>query len=253
MLGSVFNLIRRLFSPKLPARTQSAWDPNRFVYVKVPGGIQLWERFEDPLQIVPSEPRLGNISSGGSQIDEPNPDGSVRVLFCGIEMTAPNRDTARQWLMKKILELAAPSGTEIHYTKDDIKLIDRFVNGTWIEGEARTSGKRLHRYSYHHPDGIRVEIDFQFERSYDNQTTYHLYFDLIAGHIAISNPKSLEVLLKQHIHDESDRQPPKVQHILNILSQSCGQLVTIVRFERFDPRPPPDPKAPAVAMAVRRA
>jgi hypothetical protein len=219
------------------------------VYVKVPGGIQLWERFEDPLHIVPAEPRHGNISSGGSQMDEPNSGGSVRVLFCGIEMTAPNRDIARHWLMKRLIELAAPNGTEIHYAKDDIIMIDWLVDGTWIEGEAR---KSPHRYSYCHSDGIRVVIDFQFERSYDVQTNCHIYFDLIARHIAISNPKTLEALLKQHINDESDRQPPKVQHLLNILSQSCGQLVTIVRFERFDPRSPPDPKAPAVAMAVRK-
>jgi hypothetical protein len=186
-------------------------------------------------------------------MDEPNRGGSVRVLFCGIEMSAPSRDIARHWLMKKLIELAAPNGTEIHYAKDDIILIDRLVDGTWLEGEARTSEKRSHHYSYRHPDGIRVEIDFQFERSYDIQSSCHLYFDLIARHIAISNPKTLEALLKQHIHEESHRQPPKVQHLLNILSQSCGQLVTIVRFERFDPRPPPDPKAPAVAMAVRKA
>jgi hypothetical protein len=245
----MFNLIRRLFSPRLHARTQSAWDPNRFVYVKVPGDIQLWERFQDPLQIAPVEPRHGNISSGGSQIDESNPGGTVRVLFCGIEMTAPNRDIARHWLMKKLIELAAPNRTEIHYAKDDIILIDTLVDGTWIEGETRTSGKRLHRYSYRHPDGIRVLIVFQLERSYDFQTIerFDLFSVVIAEHIAISNPKTVEVLLKQKI-----RGPQTVQHMLNILSQNCGQLVTIVHFERFDPRPPPDPKTPAVAMALRK-
>jgi hypothetical protein len=53
-LDRVFNLIRRLFSPRPHTRTQSAWDgdPNRFVYVKVPGG----KRLEDPLQIASAEP-----------------------------------------------------------------------------------------------------------------------------------------------------------------------------------------------------
>jgi hypothetical protein len=246
----MFNLIRRLFSPRLHARTQSAWDPNRFVYVKVPGAIQLWERFEDPLQIVAAEPRHGNIASGGSRMDEPNPGGNVRVLFCGIEMTAPNRDIARHWLMKKLIELAAPNGTEIHYAKDDIILIDRLLNGTWIEGEARTSEIRLQRYPYRHPDGIRVVIEFRLERSSDIPSRlrglFHFEFHVIAMHIAISNPKTVEVLLKQKIRGHQT-----VQHMLNILSQSGGELVTILRFERLDPRSP-EPKTPAVAMALRK-
>jgi hypothetical protein len=220
------------------------------VYVKVPGAIQLWERFEDPLQIVAAEPRHGNIASGGSRMDEPNPGGNVRVLFCGIEMTAPNRDIARHWLMKKLIELAAPNGTEIHYAKDDIILIDRLLNGTWIEGEARTSEIRLQRYPYRHPDGIRVVIEFRLERSSDIPSRlrglFHFEFHVIAMHIAISNPKTVEVLLKQKIRGHQT-----VQHMLNILSQSGGELVTILRFERLDPRSP-EPKAPAVAMALRK-
>ena len=41
-------------------------------------------------------------------------------------------------LMNRLIALAAASGTEIHYTKDDAMLLDRLVDGTWIEGEART-------------------------------------------------------------------------------------------------------------------
>jgi hypothetical protein len=113
---------------------------------------------------------------------------------------------------------------------------------------------RTYCHTYCHPDGIRVVIEFLFERSYDVPTNWLLdgwfSFDRIAEHIAISNPKTVEVLLKQHIHGQPGS---RVQHMLNILSQSCGQLVTIVRFGRFDPRLPPDPKAPAIAMALRRA
>jgi hypothetical protein len=112
---------------------------------------------------------------------------------------------------------------------------------------------RTYYHRYCHPDGIRVVIEFLFERSCDvlmiSQLNRWLWCDNIAEHIAISNPKSIETLLKQHIRDQPGE---RVQHMLNIMSQSCSQLVTIVRFERFDPRPP-DPKAPAVAMALPRA
>ena len=113
---------------------------------------------------------------------------------------------------------------------------------------------RTYCHTYSHPDGIRVLIEFLFERSYGVPTNRLLHrwfsFDSIAEHIAISNPKTVEVLLKQYLHGQSRS---RVQHVLNILSQGCGQQVTIVRFERFDPRLPPDPKAPAIAIASRRA
>jgi hypothetical protein len=111
----------------------------------------------------------------------------------------------------------------------------------------------IHSYR-HHPDGIRVLIEFRFEIPCDRPVgfppAFLLFVNRIARQIAVSNPKTLEALLKQRIHGQTGS---TVQHMLNIMSQSGGQLVTIVRFERLDPQPPPDPKAPAVAMAVRKA
>lgn len=249
----MFNFIRSLLSPRSPARVRSAWDPNLFVYVKMPGDIQYLIRgerlFEDPLQIVPD---------GGSRMDtnEPKPHDFVIVPLCGIEIFATNRDSARKCLMEKLIALAAPNGTEIHYAKDDIMLLDRLVEGKWIEGEARTIKHRSdlkssspNRYSYCHPDGISVRIEFRLERSCDISSSFRRILrtelQIISKHIAISNPKTVEVLLKQHIHGREG----KVQQRLNSLSQWGGQPVTIVRFERLDLRPP-EPKIPAIAMPV---
>ena len=88
------------------------------------------------MQLALTEAGLGNISGGGSQMDDPYPDGRPRVAFCGIDITVTDRDSARNLLMKQLIALAA--ATEIHYTKDDIMLLDRLVDGTWIEGEPRT-------------------------------------------------------------------------------------------------------------------
>ena len=139
MLG----LIRKLLGRKSQAKAESVpeRDPQCFVYVKIPGDIQpiaRGERFEDPLQVALDEAGLGNISGGGSQLDDPYPDGSSRVEFCGIDVDVTDRDRARTLLMNKLIALDAPSGTELHYTKDGSMLLDRLIDGTWKEAEPRT-------------------------------------------------------------------------------------------------------------------
>jgi hypothetical protein len=64
-------------------------DPQLFVYVKIPGDIQplaRGERFEDPLQVALQAEQLGNVSGGGSQLDDPYPDGRPRVEFSGLDV-----------------------------------------------------------------------------------------------------------------------------------------------------------------------
>jgi hypothetical protein len=90
------------------------------------------------MQLALTEAELGKISGGGSQMDTPYPDGRPRVEFCGIDITVTDRDRARSLLMKTLNMLAAPSGTEIHYTKGEAMLLDRLVDGAWVEGEPRT-------------------------------------------------------------------------------------------------------------------
>ena len=139
----MFDRIRELFGlqPKTEARPAPKWDPKLFVYVKIPGDIQplvRGERFEDPLQLALDNAGLGNISGGGSQLDEAYPDGRARVKYCGIDIDVTDRDQARALLMKKLVELAAPDGTELHFTKDGSMQLDRLDNGAWMQGEPRT-------------------------------------------------------------------------------------------------------------------
>jgi len=139
----MFDRIGRVFGlpPKADAQATPRWDPQLFVYVKIPGDIQpiaRGERFEDPLQLALDATGLGKISGGGSQLDKPYPDGRPRVEYCGIDINVTDRDKARVLLMEKLIELAAPDGTELHYTKDGSMQLDRFANGIWKQGEPRT-------------------------------------------------------------------------------------------------------------------
>jgi hypothetical protein len=41
-------------------------------------------------------------------------------------------------LKHKLINLQAPAGTELHYTKGGVMLLDRLIEGSWSEGIART-------------------------------------------------------------------------------------------------------------------
>ena len=140
----MFGGIRKLLGlkPAESAGAHQSLDPGLFIYVKIPGDIQplvRGERFEDPLQAALEERGLGAISGGGSQLDDPYPDGRPRVEFCGIDVDVTDREQARAFLMKKLVELTAPPGTELHYTRDGVRLLDRYENGAWNEGMIRTA------------------------------------------------------------------------------------------------------------------
>jgi hypothetical protein len=80
----MFGPFRKLLASKSEkvANVTADLDPQLFVYVKIPGDIQplaRGERFEDPLQVALEAEQLGNISGGGSQLDDPYPDGGVGI------------------------------------------------------------------------------------------------------------------------------------------------------------------------------
>jgi hypothetical protein len=132
----MINFIRRLFgqSAKAPSETRPSWDPQQFVYVMIPGDIQplvRGERFEDPLADALQLAGLGEVSGGGSQLDDPYPDGRPRVAFCGIDIDVVDRDRALGTIRHKLIELDAPEGTELHYTEGTTMLLDRLSNRAW--------------------------------------------------------------------------------------------------------------------------
>jgi hypothetical protein len=138
----MISFIRRLLSRKARAddAQTSTWDPQLFLYVKIPGDVQplvRGERFEDPLASALQEANLGDVSGGGSQLADPYPDGRPRVEFCGMDIEVSDRDRARALVMRKLIDLQAPRGTEIHYTAGSNMLLDRLMESGWNEGLPR--------------------------------------------------------------------------------------------------------------------
>jgi hypothetical protein len=100
----------------------------------IPGDIQPLERgarFEDPLQKLLQTAGLGTISGGGSQLDDPYPDGRARVEFCGLDIDVLDRDQVRRMLRDELSRLGVSPGTELHYTNDSGAFLDRFETHGW--------------------------------------------------------------------------------------------------------------------------
>ena len=115
----MIKLLRRLFgrSQNASSDTQPAWAPRQFVYVMIPGDIQplvRGQRFEDPLEELLQAAELGSVSGGGSQLDDPYPDGRPRVWPARGLRTTP-------------LELVAPDVTELAAIEDRIVELTRRI------------------------------------------------------------------------------------------------------------------------------
>jgi len=136
-----FRFLQSLLPPKEASPTEAPpFDPEDFIYVKLPGDIgpiDRGERFEDKIEPVLAARQLGTVSGGGSQLGDARPDGSRPILFCGIDIDTPARDDARAVLRDLLPTLAAPTGTELHYTKDGRKLQDELSDGGWVLEQAR--------------------------------------------------------------------------------------------------------------------
>lgn len=143
MFDALGKTLRKIFGskPASGARKTTALDEKRFIYVMIPGDIQplaRGERFEDPLEDALREAGIGTISGGGSQLDDPYPDGRPRVNFCGLDVDVSDLGAARQLIMRTMETLGAPAGTALHYTIGASKLLDRFTGDRWEEGMTRT-------------------------------------------------------------------------------------------------------------------
>ena len=138
----MFNWIRNVLRREEPSSgSKNALDPELFVYVKIPGDVQplvRGDKFEDPLDAALKAAGLGEVTGGGSQMDDPYPDGRPRVEFCGIDFAVLDRDASLALLRDWLLHLSAPEGTEIQYTVGSERLLDKLVLGTWSNRLPRT-------------------------------------------------------------------------------------------------------------------
>lgn len=137
----ILNKLKSVFQPNAEKPVAPQLDPEQFIYVKLPGNIQpiqRGEQFEDRIDPVLAEAGLGAVSGGGSSLADPLPDGRRLVAFCGIDIDTPKRDAALSVLRDLLPKLEAPVGTELHYTRDGVKLQEEFTSAGWATDRPRT-------------------------------------------------------------------------------------------------------------------
>lgn len=140
---SVLSRLKELFSRKSgdTSAEEPDFDPGRFVYLKVPGDIGPFERgekYEDPLRNALADATLGEVTGGGSQLDDPYPDGTPRIEFCGVDIHVTDLEPALELLRERLRALGAPVGTELHYTLAGARLQDDLAEGGWIIARPRS-------------------------------------------------------------------------------------------------------------------
>jgi len=134
-------LNRLIFRRKQEAPSSRSFEPDLFVYVKIPdslGPIDRGAKYEDPLQVKLDEKGLGEVSGGGSQLGDERADGTRPIEFCGLDVDVTDLDGALVLMREALIGLGAPFGTELHYTRHGTKLQDELHPEGWVLEKPRS-------------------------------------------------------------------------------------------------------------------
>src|SRR5947207_14435776 len=96
------------------------------------------KKYEDPLQMSLMLAGLGSVACGCAQLGQRTPDGTRPIEFWGIDVDVADLLQALDLLRDELRGLAAPDGTEIHYTYNGRRLKDELREGNWSMGLTRT-------------------------------------------------------------------------------------------------------------------
>ena len=139
----IFKKLASWWSGADDARNQvpeaDSFDVEQFIYVKIPGHIEPIERgeIEDRIEPFLREASLGEISGGGSQLGDARPDGTRLIEFCGIDIDTTDRNATLELLRTLLPTMDLPVGTELHYTRQGARLLDRYLADGWQLGLSR--------------------------------------------------------------------------------------------------------------------
>jgi hypothetical protein len=137
---SIISSIKSFLGLRVPALAQGVFNPEHFVYVKLPGHLAPLDRgavYEDPIDQALSDSGLGTVSGGGSSLSDPMPDGTRIVEFSGIDIDTAQPARALLVLRELLKILDAPIGTELHYTRGSTKLMDQLYSTGWVVEQPR--------------------------------------------------------------------------------------------------------------------
>ncbi|PTT22581.1 hypothetical protein DBR12_03765 [Acidovorax sp. HMWF029] len=137
---SVISTIKSLLGLAPAKQEQKTFNPEHFIYVKLPGNLMPLDRgavYEDPIEQALSEGNLGTVSGGGSSLGDKLPDGSRIIEFSGIDIDTDQPTRTLEVLRDLLRKLDAPAGTELHYTRGGAKLQDQLSSTGWRTAQQR--------------------------------------------------------------------------------------------------------------------
>jgi hypothetical protein len=109
--------------------------PVFFIFVKIPFDAALALRREEAIGCIDQalqENRLGSVQGWGNSVGPARRDGSRPIEFYRLDIDVTDLAPARAVLRHILSALGAPPGTEIHYTKDERKLLDVYRLSGWV-------------------------------------------------------------------------------------------------------------------------
>jgi hypothetical protein len=126
---------------RLTGRNRPAVDPEQFIFVKILDPVMPFERgakYEDPLEALLEARGLGTVSGSGSGLGDPRPDGTRPIAYCGVDIETTLRDQVLEMLREEVPKLGSPVGTELHYTRNGVRLQDELRVDGWVLSKPRT-------------------------------------------------------------------------------------------------------------------
>lgn len=139
----MFSFLRKLFGNQHdhPIFAEADRDPSgEFVYVKIPEGLGPMDRgdkYDDPLLAILEARNAGAVTGGGSSLGDERPDGTRPIEFVGVDVDLTDLASGLPIIREALVQLGAPDGTEVHYTRGSSKLQDRFTDGAWETEQER--------------------------------------------------------------------------------------------------------------------
>ena len=110
--------------------------PAEYVYVRIPvkprRGTDPLHLREDQIDQALRAQGIGSVVGWGDSLSERRSDGSRVAAHIRIDIMVSNLAAARTTLQQLLPELDAPSGTEIHYTLQGLRLQDTATATGWL-------------------------------------------------------------------------------------------------------------------------
>lgn len=131
-------------SPTRPAPTPS-FAQSTFVYIKIPvvkDPANPPPSWEDAIDQILKEQRIGSVLGWGDSLGDAQPDGSREVAFIRIDVNVADLAPARALLQTALAALGLPTGTEMHYTLENAGFQDLYTQSGWLLEQPSKLGSR---------------------------------------------------------------------------------------------------------------